>query len=99
MKRIILAAALFLGLLGAGSNAFAQMTGKGEGEIRKVDKDASKITIKHGPIEAMDMPGMTMVFQVKDQGLLDKAKVGDTVNFTVTKDSGAMVLTSVEPKK
>ncbi|MBP7065153.1 copper-binding protein [Ferrovibrio sp.] len=99
MKKIMLAAALYLGLLGTGPDAFAQMTGKGEGEIRKVDKDASKITIKHGPIEAMDMPGMTMVFQVKDPGLLDRAKVGETVNFTVTKDSGAMVLTSVEPKK
>ncbi|PJI41832.1 copper-binding protein [Ferrovibrio sp.] len=99
MKKLILATALFLALGGTGLDAFAQMMGKGEGEIRKVDKEASKITIKHGPIEGMDMPGMTMVFQVRDPGLLDKAKVGETVNFTVTKDSGAMVVTSVEPKK
>ncbi len=99
MKKLILAVAVFLALGGAGPDALAQMTGKSEGEIRKVDRDASKITIKHGPIEAMDMPGMTMVFQVRDPSLLDKAKVGETVSFTVTKDSGAMVVTSVEPKK
>ena len=36
------------------------------GEIRKVDKDAKKLTIKHGEIKSLDMPPMTMVFQVKD---------------------------------
>lgn len=42
-----------------------------EGEVRKVDKDAKKITIKHGPLQNLDMPAMTMVFQVKDPAMLD----------------------------
>ncbi len=99
MKKLMIAAALFLALGGTAVDAFAQMTGKAEGEVRKVDKEASKVTIKHGPIEDMDMPAMTMVFQVRDAALLDKAKVGETVNFTVAKEGGAMVLKSVEPKK
>ncbi len=42
-----------------------------DGEIKKVDKDAAKITIKHGEIKSLDMPPMTMVFQVKDTSLMD----------------------------
>lgn len=70
--------------------------GKGEGEVRKVDKDTKKITLKHGPIEGMDMPGMTMVFQVADPAMLDTAKVGDKVRFTVRSGGGAMTLQSLE---
>ena len=67
-----------------------------EGEVRKVDKDAKKITLKHGPIKNLDMPGMTMVFQVKDVALLDKLAVGDKVMFTVEQQQGAMVITGAE---
>ena len=30
-----------------------------EGEVRRVDKDAKKLTIRHGPIQNLDMPSMT----------------------------------------
>jgi Cu(I)/Ag(I) efflux system protein CusF len=45
-----------------------------EGEVRKVDKEAGKVTLKHGEIKNLEMPGMTMVFQVKDPALLEKVK-------------------------
>lgn len=67
-----------------------------EGEVRKVDKDAKKITLKHGPIKNLDMPGMTMVFQVKDVALLDKLAAGDKVVFTAEQQQGAYVVTAVE---
>lgn len=70
-----------------------------DGEVRKVDKDASKITLKHGEIKNLGMPPMTMVFQVKDPALLDKVKQGDKVRFHVEQESGAMVVTSIEPAK
>ncbi len=47
------------------------------GEIRKVDRKAGTVTIKHGPIQAIDMPAMTMVFQVKEAAMLDRVKAGD----------------------
>jgi len=75
----------------------AQAETLADGEIRKVDKDASKITIKHGPIANLDMPGMTMVFQVKDAALLDRAKAGDKVRFAAEKVDGAYVVTRIEP--
>ncbi len=70
-----------------------------EGEVKKINKDASKITLKHGEIKNLDMPGMTMVFQVKDTALLDKVKVGDKVNFTAEKADGGIVVTAIEAVK
>ena len=67
-----------------------------DGEVRKVDKDAKKITIKHGPIASIDMPPMTMVFQVKDPALLDKVKPGDRVRFSAEKSGGQYFVTGVE---
>lgn len=90
--------------------AFAQQQSTGErvahhtaalsdGEIRKVDKDAKKITIKHGSIQNLDMPPMTMVFQVKDPALLDKVRVGDKVKFEAQKLGGALTVTRIEAAK
>lgn len=69
------------------------------GEVRKVDKDAKKITIKHGPIANLDMPAMTMVFQVKDPALLDQVKAGDKVRFVADKIGGAYVVVRFETSR
>lgn len=70
-----------------------------DGEIRKVDMENKKITIKHGEIKNLDMPGMTMVFQVKDAGMLDKVKAGDKVKFAADKIGGAIVVTDIQANK
>ena len=77
----------------------SQAAGMNEGEIRKVDKSANKITIKHGPMAKLDMPAMTMVFQVKDPSMLDRVKPGDKVKFDADKVGGAFVVTKIEPAK
>lgn len=97
MNRIVLAVALAIGALIAGSPALAQ-TGKAEGEVRKVDKAAGKLTVKHGPIEGMDMPPMTMVFRTRDAALLDRVNPGDKIAFTVAKEQNTLTITSVEVK-
>ena len=68
-----------------------------DAEVRKVDIDAKKVTLKHGPIKNLDMPGMTMVFQVKDATLLDKLKTGDKIRFSAEQQQGAYVVTGIEP--
>lgn len=68
-----------------------------DGEIRKVDMDTQKITIKHGEIKNLDMPGMTMVFQAQDPALLGKIKAGDKVRFKAEKDGPAFVVTDIQP--
>ena len=69
------------------------------GEVRKIDKDSTKITIKHGEIKHMDMPPMTMVFTAKDKALLDGVKVGDKIQFMVVNENGKMVVTDIQPAK
>jgi Cu/Ag efflux protein CusF len=70
-----------------------------EGEVRKVDKAAKKITLKHGPIPSIDMPPMTMVFPVKDQALLDRAKPGQKVRFQAEMIGGTATVTQIERAK
>ena len=86
-----------------GSGMAMEMDAKGaamtNGEVKKIDKETQKITLKHGPIQNMEMPGMTMVFKVMDASLLDTVKVGDRVKFNVEKRQGAMVVTAIEIAK
>ena len=70
-----------------------------DGEVRKIDKDAKKITLKHGEIKNLDMPAMTMVFQVKDVALLDKVKVGDKVKFKAEKAVAGYAVSEIEMAK
>jgi Cu(I)/Ag(I) efflux system periplasmic protein CusF len=68
-----------------------------EGEVRKVDKEAKKITLRHGPMQNLDMPAMTMVFQVKDPAMLEQVREGDKVKFRAEKIGGAFTITKIEP--
>ena len=68
-----------------------------DGEVRKIDLDAGKLTLKHAEIKSLDMPGMTMVFVVKDKALLDKLKTGDKVRFKAINDAGKFTVTEIQP--
>ena len=70
-----------------------------EGEVRKIDVDAKKITIKHQEIRNLDMPPMTMVFQVRDASLLGRVKPGDKIRFAAEKVGGAYTVTRIEATK
>lgn len=97
--KIILALAFAFFLAAAALPATAgnhQATGSAEGVVRKIDKDAGKITIRHGPIAGLDMPAMSMVFRAKEAALLDKVKVGDKVRFGVLHEKGAFFVTGIE---
>ena len=83
----------------AGKSASAPAASMTEGEVRKIDKDASKITIKHGELKNLDMPPMTMVFRVQDAAMLDQVKVGDKISFVADKIGGQFTVTKIEVKK
>ena len=76
-----------------------QSTALTEGEVRKIDMDAKKITLRHGPIANLGMPPMTMVFQVKDPAMLGTVKTGDKVKFAADKVEGAYTVIQIEPLK
>jgi Cu/Ag efflux protein CusF len=69
------------------------------GEVKKIDIEAQKITLKHGDIKSMDMPGMTMVFRTQDPSLLDNLKLGDKIKFNAEKREGFIVVTAIEAIK
>jgi len=89
MKSLLLM--LALGLANAG--AAPTLT---EGEVRKIDKENKKVTLKHAEIKNLDMPPMTMVFQLKDPAWLDKLKVGSKVRFAAENAATGMVVTELE---
>lgn len=67
-----------------------------QGEVRKIDMEAGKITLKHGDIKNLGMPGMTMVFIVKDKAMIDKLKTGDKVKFKAINDAGKYTVTDIQ---
>ena len=70
-----------------------------DGEVRKIDKETGKITIRHGPIKDLDMPPMSMVFTAKDPALLDRVKVGDKIRFHAADEAGKMIVTDIQLAK
>jgi Cu(I)/Ag(I) efflux system periplasmic protein CusF len=108
MKRVTAAFAIAF-IVSLGLTEVAQATGHAaggaaatsltEGEVRKVDKEARKLTIRHGPLENLGMPAMSMVFQVKDPAMLDQVKTGDKIRFAADKIGGAYTVTHLETPK
>jgi Cu(I)/Ag(I) efflux system periplasmic protein CusF len=108
----LIAAALLIAAPAFADTSHHATTGKGaaastngaadalaEGEVKKVDKSAGKVTIKHGPLPALDMPPMTMVFRVKDPAMLEQLKAGDQIRFKAEKLGGNLTVTEYQPAK
>ena len=66
-----------------------------DGEVKKVDKETGRLTIKHGPLENLGMPGMTMVFGVTNASALGAVKAGDKIKFVAEKREGRYVVTQL----
>lgn len=67
-----------------------------QGEVRKVEAQSTKLTLRHAEIKSLGMPAMTMVFQVADKTMLNGLKVGDKVRFMAERRGGALVVTHIE---
>ena len=70
-----------------------------DGEVRRIDREGGRVTLRHGEIRNLDMPGMTMAFHVQDPAMLDRVKVGDKVKFRVEKSGSRYVVTAMEAVK
>lgn len=66
-----------------------------QGEIRRLDRENARLTIRHGEIKSMDMPPMTMVFYVKDVTMLDGFQVNQTIEFQATVDGKKYIVTAL----
>ncbi|MBP0592200.1 copper-binding protein [Paraburkholderia sp. LEh10] len=76
-----------------GTSAKSSMS---HGEVKKVDATAGKLTIKHGPLENLDMEAMTMVFKVKDPAMLSQVKAGDMIDFVAEEIDGSLTVTKLQ---
>lgn len=70
-----------------------------DGVVKKVDKAAGKVTLSHGPLDNLAMPGMTMAFKVKDKAWLDRMKEGDKIRFAADYVNSAVTVVRYEPAK
>ena len=65
------------------------------GEVQKIDKSAKKVTLKHGEIKNLNMPPMTMGYDLRTPAMVDKLKVGDQVRFRVVLEGGKYIVTEI----
>lgn len=99
MKAKMLAATILsLSLAIGASFAFAQGA-LVDGEVKKIDEAAGKISLKHGPIKNLDMDAMTMVLRVKDRAMLKNVKVGDKVKFEAERAAEGITISKMEKAK
>ena len=78
-------------------SATAQSTAMTAGEVRNVDREQGKVTIRHEPLANLDMPAMTMVFRVTDPAMLDRVKEGDRIRFVAERRDGALTVVAWSP--
>jgi Cu/Ag efflux protein CusF len=93
MKRLLSTVALLA------VSALASAQALVAGEVKKVDKPAGRITLKHAEIKAFDMPGMTGAYKVKDPAMLDKVQPGDQVQFTLDRVNNVYTITRIEVQR
>jgi Cu(I)/Ag(I) efflux system periplasmic protein CusF len=66
------------------------------GEVRKVDRQNGTLTLRHGPLRNLGMPGMTMVFRVADRAWLAALKEGDQVRFVADDVGGHLTIVRLD---
>jgi len=102
IKRLVIAMmfAISTASLSTVASKFALAADLIAGQVTKVDVDAGKITIKHGPFKKFDMDhGMTMVFKAGDPAMLKQVKAGDKIKFDAEKVNGQFTVTKLEKSK
>ncbi len=67
------------------------------GVVKQIKAGQGKVKIKHGPIERLGMPAMTMMFKVDDVAMLENLEKGQTVGFSVDNSSGGFTVTHIMP--
>lgn len=69
-----------------------------EGVVKKIDRAKGKVTIEHGPLDNLGMPGMTMSFRVMDEAMFEHMKEGGHIRFRAEKVDGKFAVTEVAPE-
>ncbi len=94
MKNIIKLGLVAAIALSSAAGAFAQEFTNGT--VKKLDAKTKKVTLIHEELKGLEMPAMTMVFEVKDDALLAKLKEGAKVQFVAERVNGKLTVTQVK---
>lgn len=73
----------------------AAQTYSGTGRVTAIA--GNQVTIKHGPIQGIGWPAMTMTFTASE-GMASSVKAGDEVSFSFRQEGGAYPLTSLDKR-
>ncbi len=76
--------------------AVSQKTGKATGLIQQIDREKGTVTIKHGPLQGLNMGAMTMSFLVKDKAMLSSLQPLQKVDFELTYDGSKYLITKIK---
>jgi Cu(I)/Ag(I) efflux system periplasmic protein CusF len=63
-----------------------------DAEVKKVDPATGMITLKHGALENVGMPPMTMAFKAKDVAMVKQVHEGDKVKVRVENVDGTLTI-------
>ncbi len=66
------------------------------GVVRMIDRHAGRMVLRHGPIENLGVPPMTMIFRIKDPKLIEGIESGAAVRFMADRLEGSFTITHIE---
>jgi Cu/Ag efflux protein CusF len=67
-----------------------------DAEVRKVDAETGMVTLKHGALENVGMPPMTMAFKAKNAAMVKQVHEGDKVKVRVEDVNGTLTIVKLE---
>ncbi|QGZ58862.1 copper-binding protein [Paraburkholderia acidiphila] len=67
-----------------------------DAEVREVDVATGMVTLKHGALENVGMPPMTMAFKAKDGSMVKAVHEGDKVKVRVENVNGTLTIVKLE---
>jgi Cu(I)/Ag(I) efflux system protein CusF len=65
-------------------------------EVRHIDLENARVTLRHQEIKSLNMSAMTMGFVVEDVSILKDIKIGDSVVFSVVRKEGRLVIAELK---
>ncbi|KAG8153557.1 copper-binding protein [Burkholderia catarinensis] len=63
-----------------------------DAEVREIDAGRGLVTLKHGALDNIGMPPMTMAFKVADAAMIQPLHVGDKVRVRVESVNGTLTI-------
>jgi Cu/Ag efflux protein CusF len=67
-----------------------------DADVRKVDPATGMVTLKHGALENVGMPPMTMSFKAKDAAMVKQVHEGDKVKVRIENVDGMLTIVKLE---